>query len=281
MTTTNIFPPSTTALPIGMDDKVAFLIERPGHAPEILLKTHREICDAMDEWRGSTFDPTEFESHCEEYCYEVLESLYPGLDGDQAEYWPTRSRLAHAVKMCAESDEWTDNQKAEVMRPALNHLPVHAVGMSPAFERKHLRMASKHNPARFNFYRLEPYEEAFREEPLVVAEDLEERGLTAGNTVTVNRCHISRGPAYAVQLLCSRFPNGETGFSLFFVDENVLVDISEPDARLVHRFMNDDRFDVLDCFEEQHVQELLFRAERLAVTRRFRDVPDEEREVDA
>ena len=116
MTAISIFPPSTTAIPITMDDKVAFLIERPGHAPEVLLKTHREICDGTEEWRDCEFDPSEIQEHCEIYCYDVLEPLYAGLNPERTEFWTTRSDAAHAVKMYSESDDWADNQKAEVLR---------------------------------------------------------------------------------------------------------------------------------------------------------------------
>lgn len=175
-----------------------------------------------------------------------------------------------------------DKQKAEILRAVLDRLPVHEIGVSRALGRKIERIASK-TTGRLDIFRREPFEEAFLEEPAAIAEHLEQRGLTAANTQAINRCHIARGPAYSIQLLCSRFPNGETGFSIFFVDEDVTVDISESEARLLHRFMNDDRFDVLDCFEKKSVQELLRRAERQALERRFRDVSheDEWQEVDA
>lgn len=104
MNTIPIFPPSTTANPLTMGDNVAFLIEYPGHPPAVLVKTHREICDAMDEWRGVTFDPSEVDCYLEDYC-DSLESEHPGLEENSLHYWVDRHGLALAVQGYSESGD--------------------------------------------------------------------------------------------------------------------------------------------------------------------------------
>lgn len=83
----------------------------------------------------------------------------------------------------------------------------------------------------------------------------------------MNQCCLARGPEYPVFLVRHQFPNGEMGFCLFFSDENVRIFLNKEDAQLVHRFLNNDPDDVLDCFEEDQVQEILEDAEHKVIER--------------
>ena len=264
MNASTIFPQTTTAAPITMDDCVVFLIERLGLAPEVQCKTHREICDSMDDWRGAKLDPTDIEDHCFAYAGE-LETLYPE-EGVEVEFWTTRHSLAVYVRCYSNSDDWMDSQRAAVLREVIDSLPNHCV--ITAGEKMLDHMASKR--VGNSKYRAVPYDAA-PDEPSCILDFLEERGL-AGNTKIINRCNIVWEPIYPVNLLCSQFQNGEVGFSLLFDDENVCIDLTEQEACLLNRFINDLPDDVLDCFEDDTVQEMLKNAVQKAIERQHRDV---------
>jgi len=265
-----IFPISTTTVPPTMDDNVAFLIERPGHEPEVLIRTHREICASMDHWRGAELDPPTKYEHYLGYL-DVLEGIYPGLDVTETECWMTRHELAFAVKCYSESVDWLDKRKAEVLRDAIEKLP--AYRELPALERfrkRNHRLIEKWHPAQRHHYRLEQYDPVCSDNLTDIKKHLKKQAGVALRAKTVNRCNITRGSVFSLQLIQCRLSQGKKRYVLYFVDEKVGVELDEQDARLVHRFFNDTTDDVLDCLEIERVQQVLREAESEAIEQHYR-----------
>ena len=247
MNITPIFPPTTTAIPITMDDPVVILTEGPRHTLNVFVKTHREICVEIG-CESAEFDPSQSDWHCLAYCDCLIE--------DHAylhwEYFITREEIISWFKMYSESKSRKDKRKAEILRPFLDVLPYFFV-VTPT-DRKIQRLISK-QCMKYE-YRPESYSST-SENPSYILDSLKHQGFHKFNTQIVNQCNISWGPTYPVNLLYNRFPNGKTRFALFFDDEDVLIDLNESEARLLDRFFNNASDNVLDCLENDKVQEIL------------------------
>ena len=250
----SIFPKTTTANPPTLDDYIVFVAVQPGCDPEPIARRRREILDELGGQPGTqTALPDDF-LYADLYIEEVLYARYPNIDVQCWEYFLTRDDLVPWLMPSSKTDDKEEKRKVEILRPYLALLSNY---VAYPWARRHNRAASK---IRQNFeYRSEPYD-AVPGNSLSVRIPWERHELPGNDLRFVNRCNISLGPVYAVNLVFNQIPNGKKEFMLLFDDEKCYINLTEQDAQLLHRFFNDTPDDVLDLLENERVQEIIRNA---------------------